>query len=270
MHGSGFGPGETITVKLAGDEVASSTSDNTGAFDTTFVISSAYAGRGRTELTVSAQGETGPPQSSVRGLGRVVVWPTWTAATWDHRRSYLPKRSWAMSAKLVGMRDANSFDEFYRTTSVRLMGYGYAVTGDLAEAQDLVQEAYTRAWQRWRTVSVHPNPEGWVRLVVTRLATDRWRRLGRRRAALLRSGPTEYAPPPGEDAVMLTAALRGLPVAHRQALALHYLMDLPVAEIAAEAGVAVNTVKSWLSRGRAGLVAALAGTPPIASHREER
>lgn len=72
MHGSGFGPGETITVKLAGDEVASSTSDNTGAFDTTFVISSAYAGRGRTELTVSAQGETGPPQSSVRELGRVV------------------------------------------------------------------------------------------------------------------------------------------------------------------------------------------------------
>jgi RNA polymerase sigma-70 factor (ECF subfamily) len=163
------------------------------------------------------------------------------------------------------MRDADSFDEFYRTTSVRLVRYGYAVTGDLAEAQDLVQEAYTRAWQRWRTVAEHPNPEGWVRLVVTRLATDRWRRLGRWRAALLRSGPTEYARPPSEDAVMLTAALRGLPVAHRQALALHYLLDLPVAEIAAEAGVAVNTVKSWLSRGRAGLVAALAGTSSMTS-----
>src|SRR5262245_536512 len=168
------------------------------------------------------------------------------------------------------MRDSDSFDEFYRTTSVRLIGYGYAVTGDLAEAQDLVQEAYTRAWQRWRAVSAHPNPEGWVRLVVTRLASDRWRRLGRWRAALRRSGPTEYARPPSEDAVVLTAALRGLPVAHRQALALHYLLDLSVAEIAAEAGVAVNTVKSWLSRGRAGLAAALAETPCIASSQGEQ
>ncbi len=158
------------------------------------------------------------------------------------------------------MRDADKFDEFYRATSGRLMRYAYAVTGDLAEAEDLVQEAYTRAWQRWRTVAEHPQPEAWVRLVVTRLATDRWRRIGRWRAALLRSGPHEPARPPSEDAVMLTAALRGLPVAHRQALALHYLLDLPVAEIAAEAGVAVNTVKSWLSRGRAGLLAALTGT----------
>jgi RNA polymerase sigma-70 factor (ECF subfamily) len=82
------------------------------------------------------------------------------------------------------MRDSDSFDEFYRTTSVRLTRYGYTVTGDLAEAQDLVQEAYTRAWQRWRTVAEHPNPEAWVRLVVTRLANDRWRRMGRWRAAL--------------------------------------------------------------------------------------
>ena len=161
------------------------------------------------------------------------------------------------------MRDADRFDEFYRATSGRLMRYAYAVTGDLAEAQDLVQEAYTRAWQRWRTVAEHPNPEGWVRLVVTRLATDRWRRMGRWRDAVVRSGPNEPARPPNEDVVMLTAALRGLPVAHRRALALHYLFDLPVAEIAAEAGVAVNTVKSWLSRGRAGLVAALTGTSSI-------
>ena len=163
------------------------------------------------------------------------------------------------------MRDSDRFDEFYRTTAGRLLRYAYAVTGDMAEAQDLVQEAYTRAWQRWRAVAEHPSPEGWVRLVVTRLANDRWRRLGRRRAALLRAGPREHIRPPSEDAVLLSAALRGLPVAHRQALALHYLLDLPVAEIAAEAGVPVNTVKSWLSRGRAGLLAALAGTSAVAS-----
>ena len=37
------------------------------------------------------------------------------------------------------MRDADGFDEFYRDTSVRMLRYGYALTGDLAEAQDVVQ-----------------------------------------------------------------------------------------------------------------------------------
>jgi RNA polymerase sigma-70 factor, ECF subfamily len=45
------------------------------------------------------------------------------------------------------------------------------------------------------------------------------------------------------------AALRRLPVTYRQALALHYLFDMPVVEIAHETGVPVGTVKSWLSRG---------------------
>src|SRR5262245_6668777 len=166
------------------------------------------------------------------------------------------------------MRDAHSFDEFYRGTYARLLRYGYAVTGDMAEAQDLVQEAYTRAWQRWRTVAEHPSPEAWVRVVVTRLATDRWRRMGRWRAALLRSGPPEHARAPSEDTVMLVAALRDLPVAHRQALALHYLFDLPVADLGAEAGVAINTVKSWLSRGRTALATALAGPAVLGQPRE--
>jgi RNA polymerase sigma-70 factor, ECF subfamily len=167
------------------------------------------------------------------------------------------------------MRDADSFDEFYRSTSARLMRYGYAVVGDLAEAQDVVQEAYTRAWQRWRTVAEHPHPEAWVRLVVSRLATDRWRRLSRWQAILLRSGPPDNAHPPGEDTVVVVAALRQLPVAQRQALALHYLFDLPVAEIAEETGVAVGTVTSWLSRGRAGLAQVLSGTAPPGRSRSQ-
>jgi RNA polymerase sigma-70 factor (ECF subfamily) len=158
------------------------------------------------------------------------------------------------------MRDTHSFDEFYRSTSVRLMRYGYAVTGDLTEAQDVVQEAYTRAWQRWRTVAEHPNPEGWVRVVAARIATDRWRRLGRWHAAQRRTGQPEPVRAPNEDTVYLVAALRRLPVDQRRALALHYLFDLPVAEIAEETGVAVGTVKSWLSRGRAGLAEALGGS----------
>jgi RNA polymerase sigma-70 factor (ECF subfamily) len=51
--------------------------------------------------------------------------------------------------------------------------------------------------------------------------------------------------------------MRMLPAAQRQALALYYLLDRSVGQIAAETGVSTGTVKSWLSRGRAGLAAAL-------------
>lgn len=155
------------------------------------------------------------------------------------------------------MRDAGRFDEFYRDTSVRMVRYAYALTGDLGDAQDVVQEAYARAWRSWRTVSGHAAPEAWLRLVITRLATDRWRRLSGWRAALARSGPPEPVAPPGEDTVLLTAALRRLPPHLRQALALHYLFDMPVQQIASETGAAVGTVTSWLSRGRAELAALL-------------
>jgi RNA polymerase sigma-70 factor (ECF subfamily) len=67
-------------------------------------------------------------------------------------------------------------------------------------------------------------------------------------------------PPPSEDVVLLVRAMRTLPDAHRRALALHYLLDRSVGEIAAETGAATGTVKSWLSRGRAALAAALGVT----------
>jgi RNA polymerase sigma-70 factor (ECF subfamily) len=155
------------------------------------------------------------------------------------------------------MRDAASFDEFYRSTSPRILQYGYAVTGDRAEAQDLAQEAFARAWRQWRHLAGHPAPEAWVRLVVSRLAADRWRRIRRWRAAVQRSGRPEDVLPPNEMTVLLVAALRQLPHTHRQALALHYLCDMSVDDIARETGVAPGTVKSWLSRGRSRLATLL-------------
>ncbi|MBM7082648.1 SigE family RNA polymerase sigma factor [Micromonospora sp. WMMD734] len=157
------------------------------------------------------------------------------------------------------MRDERSFDEFYRSTSARTLRYGHAVAGDHGEAQDLVQEAYARAWRQWGRLAQHPAPEAWLRLVISRLAADRFRRLRSWRTALSRTGPPEDVRPPGEDTVLLVAALRQLPANQRQALALHYLFDMPVEEIAREARVPSGTVKSWLSRGRSRLAELLPG-----------
>jgi RNA polymerase sigma-70 factor (ECF subfamily) len=60
-------------------------------------------------------------------------------------------------------------------------------------------------------------------------------------------------PAPTPDRVALQAALATLPERHRQAIILHYLADVSIAEIAAITGAAEGTVKSWLHRGRAAL-----------------
>jgi RNA polymerase sigma-70 factor (ECF subfamily) len=158
------------------------------------------------------------------------------------------------------VRDPQEYDDLYRSAAPRLLRYSYALTGDLGDAQDVVQETFVRAWQHWRQVAAHPAPEAWLRLTASRLATDRHRRVvGLRRALTLR-GSERPVEPPGEAAVLVAAALRRLPTDQRRALAMHYLLDLPVAEIAAELDVPAGTVKSWLSRGRTALAAQLGPT----------
>jgi RNA polymerase sigma-70 factor (sigma-E family) len=153
--------------------------------------------------------------------------------------------------------DADGFDEFYRSTRQRVLGYLYAAAGDLAEAQDAAQEAYARAWQRWSQVSGYDDPEAWVRTVGWRVLANRWRTLKARTKALRRLGPPAPTPGPSEETVALVAALRQLPADQRIALVLHHIVELPLAQIAAETGVPVGTVKARLFRGRQALAALL-------------
>src|SRR5690606_20723876 len=135
----------------------------------------------------------------------------------------------------------------------RRRGYAYGLPTGGAGGQDLVQEAYARAWPRWRRLRTYDEPEAWLRLVVTRLATDWWRRSKVRRDVTAAQPPPAPAPPPDENVVMLINALRALSPTHRRALTLHYLLDRSVAQIAAETSASEGTVKSWLARGRAAL-----------------
>ena len=69
-----------------------------------------------------------------------------------------------------------------------------------------------------------------------------------------------------EQHLELIAALRALPLAQRTVIALHYLADLPVEQIADELGVPTGTVKSRLSRGRDALALALGPIEEEADH----
>ena len=152
-----------------------------------------------------------------------------------------------------GEDDARAFDAFYVGTRGRLVHQLYALTGDAAEAQECVQEAYARAWQRWSQVSGYDDPEAWVRTVARRIALSRWRKARNRLVAHHRHGEPDPVPGPSPDNVALVAALKRLPEAQREALVLHHLCGRSVQEIARDLRTPVGTVKARLSRGRAAL-----------------
>jgi RNA polymerase sigma-70 factor, ECF subfamily len=148
------------------------------------------------------------------------------------------------------------FDQFYATHFAALGVQLYAYFGDRAEAQDIAQEAFCRAWQRWSQVSTYEDPVAWVRKVAWRLAISRWRR-AKTALAFVRRQREEHVPEVSPDRVALAAALATLPAQQRRAVVLHYLAGMQVAEIATQEGVADGTVKSWLHRARGALAARL-------------
>ncbi|SEW31118.1 RNA polymerase sigma-70 factor, ECF subfamily [Austwickia chelonae] len=158
---------------------------------------------------------------------------------------------------LVGSMDAAAFDELYHACSRQLVAQMYAVCGDLAEAQDVVQEAFARAWERREQLDLMDSPEGWLRTVAYRLAVSRWRRARNAATAWTRRAEKESVAGVSLDHVLLVSALRRIPESQRHAIVLHHLCDLPVEEVASLTGAPVGTVKARLSRGRTALASVL-------------
>jgi RNA polymerase sigma-70 factor, ECF subfamily len=155
------------------------------------------------------------------------------------------------------MTGSGSFEEFYTGTVGRLLGALFLVTGDLHEAEEVVQEAFARASLHWTRLRDYDLPEAWVRRVAMNLATDRARTLQRQTRALLRMGPPPQLPAVSVETMALVQALRTLPLRQRQAIVLHHLVDLPVEEVAQTLAVPSGTVKSLLARGRRALATKL-------------
>jgi RNA polymerase sigma-70 factor (ECF subfamily) len=143
----------------------------------------------------------------------------------------------------------------------------YAMTGNRAEAEDAVAEAYLKAWDRWDTVRDCDSPEAWVRRVASRIAVSSWRKAVNRLKAHHRETIDQQIDGLSPDHVALVHALRQIPADQRRVIVLHHLVGLSVGEIAHEVGAPTGTVKARLARGRQAMAAHLNDTGDYAMGR---
>src|SRR5262245_33678591 len=117
------------------------------------------------------------------------------------------------------------FDEFYAANFRRLTSQIYAYVGNLAEAQDVVQDAFCRAWPRWDRIAAYDEPYAWVGRVAWNVATSRWRRV-RTAMSFAARQRAESEPEVSEARVDIARALTGLPAAQRKAVVMHHMTGM--------------------------------------------
>lgn len=122
----------------------------------------------------------------------------------------------------------------------------FLITDDAEEAEDLAQEAFVRAYERWGRVLEMDRPGAWVHRVVTNLAISSWRRGRVRSRAHI---PAENLPEPEAPDAVLAAALRALSPAQRAAIVLRYYLDWSATETAAALGKKPSTVRALTHQG---------------------
>ena len=145
-----------------------------------------------------------------------------------------------------------SFDAVYQDSFAVVVRSVRWIVGDTEVAREISQDAFVAALVHWRKVSTYDNPGAWVRRVAIRQAVR-----AARRARNMPSFETTGANPDRDDALDVRAAVAQLPASQRAAVVLHYLHDLPVAEVARTLGCSDSTAKTHLFRARKALAARL-------------
>jgi RNA polymerase sigma factor (sigma-70 family) len=126
------------------------------------------------------------------------------------------------------------------------------VLHDHARAEEITQDAFVRLLQHWNRVSKYDRPGAWIRRVAIRLAAREAVR-ERRRPSVERVGTGPSLPADVPDGVVdldLWRAVRTLPPRQRAVVALFYLEDMPIAEVADIVGCSESTVSVHLHRAR--------------------
>ena len=118
--------------------------------------------------------------------------------------------------------------------------------GDRSRAEDVVQEAFSRAYRRWRTVSVMERPVAWVYVVALNAQRKEWNREQRRVTSVELDEASGDHAGPVVTAIALRESLLQLTGRQRAAVVLRYLADLNTADVAQVMGCAEGTVKATL------------------------
>ena len=146
------------------------------------------------------------------------------------------------------------FVAFVRSAKDPLFRMAYLLCGDQHRAEDLVQQTFERTWRSWRSAR-NGDPLVWSRRILANLRIDTWRRT--RRELLTGTDVHVIDGARGERTVddrdAVVRALLALPVKQRRVVVLRHLLELSEAEVAAELGIPIGTVKSTASRALARL-----------------
>ena len=149
-------------------------------------------------------------------------------------------------------QDRREFAEFYAVAWDDCRRIVMVSAGDRALAEDLVAEAFTRAWASWPKVRGLAEPRAWIIRSALNAHVSWWRRHRREVALGSHDATATTSQDPGLDG-SLVAALRRLPVRQRQVIALRLLLDLDTATTAEMLGMSGSTVRSHLHRAVAAL-----------------
>jgi len=160
------------------------------------------------------------------------------------------------------------FDGWVALRGPSLLRLAYTLTGNTADAEDVVQEALARALPRWERISRVEDVDAYVRRMVVNAHTSWWRKFRRRESPVAELRDSSV-PGPGigfDDHRRIWVACQELPESQRTAIVLRYYEQLEYAEIADLTGVREGSVRSRVSRGLTALRAAL---PPNEGDNDE-
>lgn len=149
--------------------------------------------------------------------------------------------------------EGQTFEAFFADQNARLLRALYLLCGDAAEAEDLMQDAFLKVWERWDRVAAMDDPEGYL----FRTGMNLWRSRGRRamraarRLALLQRPESHDPSSAVEDHDVVMRALAELTPRQRAAIVVTELLEYPPTEAAHVLGVRPSTVRALTSQGRA-------------------
>lgn len=141
-----------------------------------------------------------------------------------------------------------SFEDFYRAELPGLVVLARALAPP-GLAEDVAQEAMMVAYRRWSTIRELQHPEAYVRRTCANLAVSQFRRRLAEARAFRRSGAPQIVDQLGGTGEFWQL-VRSLPRRQAQVVALHYVFDLSVADVARTLEVSQGSVKVHLSRAR--------------------